>query len=710
MNDKKDENTPFEEEIKNKEEENSEENNREENNKEENTYFEEEEENSEENENSEEETAKKLSDINKNTKIKNTKIFLVLSFFVPFLIMGVMFARAGVYPFGDRQVMFSDCKQQYLPFLKEFQTKLQNGDSLFYSWRNGFGTNFLAMIGYYIASPLNFLTFFIPVKYVREAMAVFMMIKIGCASLFTAIYLKHVYHRNDLSLVAFGSCYSFCAFMLGYYWNVIWLDSVALLPLIALGVYCVIYEKKYKLYIISLAIAFFSSYYIGYMICLFVALWFIVVTINKKFELVEFCENILKMALYSALALMMTLTLTLPACIHLQYTVGTDDAFPEKLEIYNNFAELTANLFSFVEPTSMEGLPNIASGVICILLMAVYVRSKEIPLREKIANLSLLGFLYISLNINVLDYIWHAFHFPNLIPYRFSFLFSFVMISIAYRAFSVFVELDKKDIIGMCLLTIIMVCISVFYLEKKAVIGSLIVACLYIIFMTLYEMDMLDRRLLTFFTSLVIVAEMCVQCGVGVHTVGTTSHDNYPENEEEVQELVKFADDVNPNDFYRIEQTDYSTKNDGMIYGYNGIGQFSSTSYKSIINFTNDFGIVSKRSSYQYLLTSPIASMLFDVKYMIARDYYSADDITLVKYKPSNNNKVMMYYNKYCLPLGYMMNKQINNVNLENDSAFVTQNKVVRAATGIKKDVYTVITPYLFNCQNMTYKKEKRKK
>ena len=40
---------------------------------------------------------------------KDTKLFLLLAFFVPFLIMGVMFIRAKVYPFGDRQVMFSDC-------------------------------------------------------------------------------------------------------------------------------------------------------------------------------------------------------------------------------------------------------------------------------------------------------------------------------------------------------------------------------------------------------------------------------------------------------------------------------------------------------------------------------------------------------------------------------------------------------------------------
>ncbi len=650
---------------------------------------------------------KTLKALNKPEENK-TKLFLVLAFFVPFLIMGVVFARAGVFPFGDRQVLYSDCKQQYLPFLEEFQRKLQSGDSLLYSWGNGLGTNFVAMIAYYIASPLNLLTLFVPAEYIREAMAVFMMIKIGCASLFTAMFLKHVYRRNDISLVAFGCCYAFCDYIMGYYWNTIWLDSVALLPLVALGVYCVVNENKYKTYIISLALAFLSSYYIGFMLCVFVVLWFIVTSVIKKSKLEVFCSDLLKMALYSVISLVMTLPITLPAALQLSNTVGTEDAFPEELEVYNNFMELIANLFSFHETTTMEGLPNIGCGVVCILLVVIFVRAKEIPLREKVANLVLLGFLFISLNLNVLDYIWHAFHFPNQIPYRFAFLFSFVLIVIAYRAFTVFVELDKKDIIGMSLLTVAMVCISVFYLDKKAIIGSLIVAGFYILFMALHEMKLIDRRTLTIFASLLIIVEMCIECSIGVNTVGTTSHENYPEDEEAVTELVDYAKESDPTDFYRIEQTYYSTKNDGMIYGYNGIGQFSSTSYKSIIDFTSKFGLVSKRSSYQYLLTSPVTSMFLNVKYVVSRDNYTANETSLTKYATSTDGSVTMYKNEYYLPIGYMADDAINSVDMENDSVFETQNNVFSAASGVDEDVYTFLKPKSFDCINMSHSEESK--
>ncbi len=638
--------------------------------------------------------ARTISTARRENEMSSTKIFLVLSFIVPFLILGYMFVRADIYPFGDRQVLYSDCKQQYLPFLKEFQRKLQSGDSMFYSWHSGMGTNFLAMIGYYISSPLNLLTLFVPIKYIREAMAVIIMTKVGLASLFTAVFLKNVYKRNDLSLTAFGCCYAFCDFFLGYYWNVIWLDSVALLPLCALGVYCVVYQNKYKTYIISLAIAFLSSYYIGYMLCVFIVLWFVVQSVIKGFELTEFCVNAVKMAGYSVIALCMTLPVTLVSYIQLQNTVGTEDSFPDKIEIYNNFMEMLANLFSFHKPTTMEGLPNVGAGVVCILMTVIFVRSKVIARREKIALISLLGFLFVSLNVNVLDYIWHGFHFPNLIPYRFAFLFSFVFVVTAYRAFTAFVQLDKFDLIGMCIITIVMICVTVFYLDKTAVIGSLIVAGVHIMFMTLYELDLLNRRMLVVFASLAIIAEMCFRADIGVDTVGTTSWTNYPADEEEVTELADYAAEQSGGDLFRIDQEYYSTKNDGMIYGYNSAGQFSSTSYRTLIDFTSDFGIVSKRSSFQYLLTSPVVSMLLNEKYLISRDGYNGNDPSLKEIKTAEGSSVTLYENKYYLPIGYMAKKGGEYADLISENMFINQNEAFSALTGVADDVYTILDPY----------------
>lgn len=47
----------------------------------------------------------------------------------------------------------------------------------------------------------------------------------------------------------------------------------------------------------------------------------------------------------------------------------------------------------------------------------------------------MLIFFMLSFILRQLDYIWHGFHFTNMIPYRFSFLFSFVVLVMGYRGY-----------------------------------------------------------------------------------------------------------------------------------------------------------------------------------------------------------------------------------------------------------------------------------
>lgn len=127
------------------------------------------------------------------------------------------------------------------------------------------GTNFVALSAYYLASPLNLLTLIIPAEFLREALTLFLMIRIGCAGLFTAIFLKSTFKRNDITLPLFSVLYALCAFTMGYYWNIIWFDTFALLPLVVLGTVALVREGKFRLYIISLALAVMTNYYMGFL-------------------------------------------------------------------------------------------------------------------------------------------------------------------------------------------------------------------------------------------------------------------------------------------------------------------------------------------------------------------------------------------------------------------------------------------------------------
>ena len=62
---------------------------------------------------------------------------LLLAFCIPVAILLAAIVYKGMYPFGDRCFLRVDMYNQYLPFFTEFHRKLQEGESLFFSWRAG---------------------------------------------------------------------------------------------------------------------------------------------------------------------------------------------------------------------------------------------------------------------------------------------------------------------------------------------------------------------------------------------------------------------------------------------------------------------------------------------------------------------------------------------------------------------------------------------
>ncbi|MBQ4322978.1 MAG: hypothetical protein IJC19_03465, partial [Clostridia bacterium] len=55
-----------------------------------------------------------------SAKVSRNPIWLILAFLLPFLGMWIGFAVCGVHPFGDRQMLYSDLREHYYPFLQEF--------------------------------------------------------------------------------------------------------------------------------------------------------------------------------------------------------------------------------------------------------------------------------------------------------------------------------------------------------------------------------------------------------------------------------------------------------------------------------------------------------------------------------------------------------------------------------------------------------------
>lgn len=638
----------------------------------------------------------------------SNNLFIILAFLVPFVLMTTAFALMKVSPFGDQQILVTDLWHQYFPFLVDFQDKLKHGESLFWSWTQGAGVNYFALMSYYLASPLNFVSVFIPSEWLREFLMFSVVIKVACAGMFMAIFLRSVFKKNDFSLVLFGCCFSFCAFFMGYYWNTIWLDTVCITPLVVLGAVKLLTENKFRLYVITLALSLLANYYIGLFTCIFVLLIFIAYNIVKLENVKTFFTKLLRMGVFSLIAIGITAFFLLPAFFGLQNTNASGSSFPstfsinigksnDLLGVLTAIQQILSNFITFISPATKEAdaLPNIACGTVSIVLGILFLTSKKIRLKEKIVDMCLIFFMILSCIIRQLDYIWHGFHFTNMIPYRFSYLISFVLVVMAFRAFMLIDFSSCWDVLLAALGSTLVILFAIGTQEAYTIIGTAVVALVVCTMLFLYTRRIVPKQVLLIVLAVVVIGESGATAYIGVKTTTVTGTYDYPRGGETTKQVINYMNSLEENttELWRAETTSTQTLNDGSLNDYNGLSMFNSMANVDTTRFFENFGMMGWKSGnrYTYAEGSPVTNVFMNLKYIISRDGVYRNTYDLSEAYAVGNEKLLK--NDHYIPMGFMVNNNltqwVENDNEDQFNPFDQQNEFFKLATGINENVYT---------------------
>lgn len=620
--------------------------------------------------------------------------FVFLAFAVPFVLMIYSFALSKFYPFGDNQIMVIDMWHQYFQFFRVLHEKLQSFGSLLYTWQGGLGTNFIALISYYAASPLYFLTVFVPEKFLTEAMAMIVVLKISFSGAFMCIYLRSLYKKCNFGTATFAILYALSAFAMGYYWCLMWLDVMALLPLCMLGMNKLIDEGKFKLYVISLALMLISNYYIGIMMCIFIVVYYPVVYFSrpKARGTKYFAVTTVRMAFFSALAGCIAAIILIPTYFSMQNTYYIEPSFPTVDNFYNPILDVVSNMLPNVALTVRGGLPNIYCGLVSFMMAILFLLCKKIPARQKVLNCTILGFLILSFNWNKLDYIWHCLHFPNELPYRYSFAFSFIIVTMAYQAFLHLDDIAPSHIGGVAAGGFIyLILAQKLYSETydyKVIYISLGLLFAYSIILAIHKTGKYTEALTGVLLFIVVFGEMTNYTITSVHAVGNSNRTTYFTNYKDVTALVDTIEKQDT-DFYRVELAKGWTTNDPALYGYRGVSQFSSELNAKVTALMKSIGLAGDPGSnrFGYLLSTPVVNSMLNIKYIIGRNQ-TVNDFSLGSSPIYTSNGSTLYKNKYSLSIGYMANDDIIDWATEFTNPFDVQNQYVWYASGISTPVF----------------------
>jgi uncharacterized membrane protein YfhO len=652
-------------------------------------------------------------------KLKNN-CYVILTFIVTAILTLFVYFCFEALPFGNITILRMDLYHQYGPLFAELYDRIKEGKSLLYSWNTGLGSSFLGNFFNYLASPLTILILLFGHINMPDAIGAIILLK-GCfAGAFFCYYLKRSQGRHDQITTAFGVLYAFCGYFIAYYWNIMWLDAMAFFPLILLGIENIINKRIATLYIITLTLTILCSYYMSYMVCLFSVLYFAVYYISN-YSITDYCKGIQKTVRIdlsygykfthkikysrlirsgllfggsSLLAACLAAFSLIPVYYILQTSSAITDTFPKEIDSYYSIFDFLANHLASLEVTIRSSgedvLPNVYCGMATVILVPLYLFVKSIPLREKIAHVGLLGVLYYSFNINFANYIWHGMHFPNDLPYRFSFMYSFILLIMAFKAVKNIKELKGKEIlcsgIGV-----------VFFIIAVQEIGSKnvneLTVFLSLLFTALYTVILIGLRSNTFkagtmaLVMLVCVAGEVISCD-SYHFSMSQSKESYAGDYNDFQVLKKQLDKAEDNNHYRMELTELRTRMDPAWYDYNGVSTFSSMAYEKLSNLQSRLGMMSNYiNSYTYNLQTPVYNAMMSLKYIVQNNSNDRMSNYLYKEKASSGN-FTAYENKYYLPIAYMVDNNIKSWSFDDSNPFTVQSDYFEKATGIK-DVFT---------------------
>lgn len=169
-----------------------------------------------------------------------------------FLVTSAAFCAAwvarGTFPFGNTGRALNDQANQYVPFHRALWDLVHGqaaGDVLF-TWRGGFGQQFLSDYYTYLGNPFSWLAVLVPRAHVDLAVFAVTPVTMGAAAAVMTVYLGKLHPGPWWQRGVLGACYGLCGWALSDASYIpMWLWGLVALPLLGIAVEWCLEERRW---------------------------------------------------------------------------------------------------------------------------------------------------------------------------------------------------------------------------------------------------------------------------------------------------------------------------------------------------------------------------------------------------------------------------------------------------------------------------------
>ncbi len=597
---------------------------------------------------------------------------LLWCFFLPAFLTVVVYCCLQVWPVGKNSVLVLDLNAQYIYYFEQLRDILTSGESILYSFERALGGEFLGIFAYYLSSPFSVLVALFPKQNITEAMYLILVLKCGFCGLTFGYYLTKKALLRPPYRVALSVMYALSSYAVVMQHNVMWTDNLIAFPLLMLGIDELICHGKYKLYVISLVYAMMSNFYIGYMACVFVLIWFFIrYFMFSPEERNPFLRTFARIAFWSLIALAISAIIILPVYYSLSFgklEFSDPDYSAEQLF---DFADLlTKAFFGSYDTVRPSGMPFLFGGTLALILAPLYFAGDCFPTRKKVGYAAILLILAASFNFSILDIFWHGMQRPNWLNARFAYMFVFLLLVMTAHVMENLRNFDRKTILSSvvfwCAMLVILQKLDYKFLNDFIVVWGGIF--LFAVYAALVPTILKSKsRLLPSLLAVVVTLEMLLNALAMVYQfdadVSYSNRNSYRQMIDTYDEAVEKLPENEENALYRVEKLVHRRKNDNFALDLNGLSNSTSTLNARAVDLMHQFGYAAQSHWSMYIGATAVTDALLGVKYVIVDE---TDDKPVMDYihklydlYDSTDGHLDIYENPYALPIAYSADEEV---------------------------------------------------
>lgn len=566
------------------------------------------------------------------TKIKNSIFFrYTMCFAVVMLFICIIFLKnhmSFIWTQAD------GLNQHYitLNFFKNILNNFIKSQRLdTFTWNIGFGMDMFANLAYYSFGDIfSYVCLIVPVKYLKYLYCVLVPVRLYLTGISFLLYCK--YHKKNGTGVIIGSLmYTFCAFSLfASVRHPYFVNAMIVFPISMIGIEKFICENKKILYIFSVFLMFFCSFYFGYMNALVIAIYGIILCFNTyKKDYRKIFKKLFLALIYALVGLMMCSFIIVPTIYQFINSSRVDvmGDMSYSIDYYRNL------LAGITTVNSASNWSVVEISAISLFTLPIFIRNRK----KNYPIFLMMIILILPLLFSNFSYIISGLSYPNnRYVYMLMFIFSYISVLVLDKEVVVYI----KDYLIMLIIYLLLLIIYETGTNFSFLSSLVVILTIILVFLSKDKFQHKGNNYVLEVVNIIVIISIMFNAYYfyDVHYGNYISEFmefynldwSYNSVNSKIPHFYRALDDIQSTDkeFYKIAKDADDLWNLGLLKNYNSINYFYSINSGLYKELSDDLG---NREN----------SVNFEIKEFDNREKITS--LLGVKYFVSSNDKINLY-------------------------------------------------------------------